>query len=234
MRKKYCLLFVAAILSALCIGNGRAVIPSVNATEKKNQALVGAETFSPRDSQSRWELILVNRSNPIPDNYQVSLTDLDNHQQVDSRIYPALQAMFDAARADGVYPAISSSYRTYEDQCRELEEKTEEYRQMGYSEEDASQMALEWVALPGTSEHELGLAVDITTADWENQDASIVWSWLDDNSYRFGFIKRYPGNKTDITGIAHEEWHYRYVGTQAAKEIHAQGICLEEYLDTLS
>lgn len=182
------------------------------------------------DAADGWQLILVNRQHPIPDDYSPDLTELDNGHAVDSRVYPYLQEMFDAARADGILPAISSSYRTHEEQQAEMEEKINEYRSQGYSDDEAGYMAQEWVALPGTSEHELGLAVDITTADWEQQDAQVVWQWLNDNSYRFGFIQRYPEAKTDITGIAHEAWHYRYVGYEAAKEIYESGLCLEEYL----
>ncbi|MDO4344097.1 MAG: M15 family metallopeptidase [Eubacteriales bacterium] len=191
--------------------------------------IVGMEYVQENDA-SNWQLILVNRWNPIPEGYEVELTQLDHGQAVDNRIYPYLQEMFDAARSEGIYPTISSSYRSYETQQAEMEEKIGEYLAQGYSREEAADMAEEWVALPGTSEHELGMAVDITTADWTVQDAQTVWQWFLDNSYRFGFINRYPEEKADITGIAHEAWHYRYVGYEAAKEIYEKGICLEEYL----
>ena len=85
------------------------------------------------------------------------------------------------------------------------------------------------MALPGTSEHELGLAVDIN-ADNVNSTGQEVYDWLLQNAWRYGFIQRYPADKTDITGISNEPWHYRYVGLEAAEEITQQGICLEEYL----
>ena len=81
------------------------------------------------------------------------------------------------------------------------------------------------MAKPGYSEHQLGLAVDI------NGEVYDVYTWLMENSYRYGFIFRYPGEKTDLTGISQEVWHYRYVGVEAATEMYEQGLCLEEYLD---
>lgn len=181
------------------------------------------------DSADAWEQILVNRWNPIPEGYKVELTQLQGDQAVDSRVYPPLQQMFDDARAEGIYPMISSSYRTYEEQVRLMEEKIAEYQNVGYRSKEARTLAEEWVALPGTSEHQIGLAVDITTADPDRQDASTVWQWFAQNSYRYGFILRYPEDKTEITGVMHEQWHFRYVGKEAAKEIYEQNLCLEEY-----
>ena len=89
-----------------------------------------------------------------------------------------------------------------------------------------------WELLLVNGQHQMGLSVDITTADWNQQDASVVWDWMMRNSYKYGFIQRYPENKTDITGIINEPWHYRYVGREAAQEIYEQGICLEEYLES--
>lgn len=182
-------------------------------------------------SKSDWQLILVNRSNPIPDDYSVNLTQLKNNQSVDSRIYPSLQKMFDDMRAKGLIPTISSSYRTAQKQQSLLDEKITAYQREGYSEKEAEALAKEWVAIPGTSEHQLAMAVDITSSDRNTQNPSVIWEWLMDNSYKYGFILRYPEDKTDITGTMYEPWHYRYVGKEAAKEIYEQRICLEEYLE---
>jgi len=90
-------------------------------------------------------------------------------------------------------------------------------------------MAGQWVAIPGTCEHELGLAVDIN-ADKEQSSNEEVYNWLAENAWRYGFILRYPKGKEDITGIDYEPWHYRYVGKEVAKEIYEEGITLEEYV----
>lgn len=183
------------------------------------------------ESTADWELILVNYQNPLPKNYKPELTELQGGHAVDSRIYPELQRMFDDARAEGIMPMITSSYRTEDDQRQIMSEKISEYLEQGYSHSESEALAQKSVAMPGTSEHQLGMAVDISTADQNLQDASVVWNWLDQNSYRYGFILRYPEDKSEITGIIYEPWHFRYVGKKAAREIYEQGICLEEYLD---
>lgn len=185
------------------------------------------------EAEGDWKLILVNRWHKIPDGYQPELTRLSNGHAVDSRIYPKLQEMFDDARDEGILPEITSSFRTTEDQQRIMDEKISEYLIQGYSDSEAKELAGKWVAVPGTSEHQIGMAVDISTADAGRQDASIVWNWLNENSYRYGFILRYAEDKTEITGVMPEPWHYRYVGEEAAKEIYHQDICLEEYLERL-
>ena len=89
------------------------------------------------------------------------------------------------------------------------------------------------IAVPGTSEHETGLAADIVTPSYQRLDAGYAGTkaarWLLENAASYGFVLRYPEDKTEITGIDYEPWHYRYVGVEAAKEIMAQGLCLEEY-----
>lgn len=184
-------------------------------------------------SQQGWQLTLVNNDTPICENCSVILTALDNGQAVDCRIYPQLQKMFDDARSQGIYPTITSSFRTSKDQQEILESKYEHYQKIGYSDKKAKAYAEEWVAMPGTSEHELGLCVDIASGDSSvtNED---VWNWLSKNSYKYGFIQRYTAEKQDITGIIPEEWHFRYVGKKAAEEMHENDLCLEEYLQMAS
>lgn len=176
-----------------------------------------------------WNLIVVNRWNELPEDYEVELTELSNGQMVDSRIYPYLQEMFDAARTEDVYPVVREGYRTAEEQQEILDDKIQSYINQGYSQVKAERTAKEWVALPGTSEHQLGIAVDIN-ADKSKCSNEDVYGWLAENAYKYGFILRYPMGKQEITGTSYEPWHYRYVGIEAAKEIYERGICLEEYL----
>ena len=177
-----------------------------------------------------WNLIIVNRWNELPEDYSVELTELSNGQKVDSRIYPYLQEMFDAAREEGVYPVVREGYRTAEEQQEILEDRIQTYINQGYSRSRAERTAKEWVALPGTSEHQLGIAVDIN-ADKSMCSNEEVYAWLAENAYKYGFILRYPPGKQEITGTSYEPWHYRYVGVEAAQEIYEQGICLEEYFE---
>jgi len=183
------------------------------------------------DNEQEWSLILVNPWNPVPDGFEVELTKLKNGEAVDSRIYPSLQDMFDAARADGITPLIYSSYRTQEYQQYLYDKEIEDYKAKGYSEDEAEAIARTWVAYPGTSEHQVGLAIDITSEDKLKQSPETVWKWLEENSYKYGFILRYTEDKMELTGINPEPWHYRYVGKEAAKQIYEQGICFEEYLE---
>jgi zinc D-Ala-D-Ala carboxypeptidase len=183
-----------------------------------------------QETDTPWNLILVNRWHPLPEGYQPQLMTLSNGKQVDERIYPSLQKMFDKARSEGVYPIVASAYRTAEKQQSIMDEKIAEYKSNGYSDAKAKTEAEKWVAIPGTSEHQLGLAVDIN-ADGVNSAGYEVYDWLDKHAYEYGFIRRFPESKTDITGVANEPWHYRYVGKKVAAEIHDRGICLEEYLN---
>ena len=179
-----------------------------------------------------WNLILVNKDNPVPDDYSISFTDLSNGKQVDTRIYPALQKMFDDARATGIDLFVREGYRTRDAQQRIMDSRIQQYMDQGNSREDAEALAKQYVAEPGTSEHELGISVDINANNNISSDDA-VYGWLDENAYKYGFIKRYPSDKTDITGINNEPWHYRFVGQEAAKEMKETGMCLEEYLEYL-
>ena len=182
---------------------------------------------------SDWALILVNKYNPVPDNYSVNLTTLSNGKKVDSRIYPALQDMFNAARSSGLDMYVREGYRTRAEQQQIMNSRIQQYQSEGYSYDQAVTLAKQYVAVPGTSEHELGICVDINANNNVSSDDA-VYSWLDNNAYKYGFIKRYPENKSSITGINYEPWHYRYVGKKAAGEMKSWNMCLEEYLDYLS
>lgn len=158
----------------------------------------------------------------------MNLTRLSNGKQVDSRIYLSLQKMFNDARASGLALFVREGYRTFQDQQQIMNERIREYENQGNSKRRATKMAEKYVAIPGTSEHQLGLSVDIN-ADQTKCSSEKVYSWLDNNAYKYGFIKRYPSSKSYITGINNEPWHYRYVGKEAAT-IKNQNLCLEEYL----
>lgn len=184
------------------------------------------------DDSLGWNLILVNKEHYIPNNYKVDLTELSNGKKVDSRIYPELQNMFDDARANGLHLFVREGYRTMEEQQQIMNDKIKEYQKEGHSKSEAKKLAEEYVAIPGTSEHQLGLSVDIN-ADISKCPSDAVYEWLDENAYKYGFIKRYSSDKTDITGINNEPWHYRYVGRMEAKEMKEKGLCLEEYVEEL-
>ena len=229
--KKITLLFVLFFL--IHVGHTFVINDAVGLPEKlQGFGTIKQEEHPIASDKYGWELVLVNRDNYIPDDYEMDLMELSNGQKIDSRIYPYLQEMFDDARNAGVYPFVRDGYRTAEEQQQILDDKITAYRSEGYTKHMAEETAMEWVALPGTSEHQLGLAVDIN-ADTSKCSRDDVYKWLLENSYKYGFIQRYPSGKTSITGVANEPWHYRYVGKKAAEEIHQSGMCLEEYVENL-
>lgn len=179
-------------------------------------------------------LILVNPWNPLPDDWTVDLVTLDDGHRVDSRCYEAYMEMINACKAAGYSPVNCSSYRTQETQQSLYDNKVQRLISSGMSEDEAKTEAAKAVTIPGTSEHQLGLAVDLVDANMQDltsaQESTETQKWLMANSWRYGFIHRYPNGKTDITGIIYEPWHYRYVGKDAAQEIFNRDITLEEYL----
>lgn len=188
--------------------------------------------------EAAWNLLLVNPWNELPEGFSVELRELGDGEAVDERAYPDLQAMLDDARAEGLSPIVCSSYRTREKQQELFVRRVGRLTAAGYSEQEAVTEAGKWVAVPGTSEHQTGLALDIISSSYQvldrDQENTAEQRWLMENSYKYGFILRYPSDKSEITGINYEPWHYRYVGKEAAKEIYEKGLCLEEYLEYLS
>ena len=164
----------------------------------------------------------------------MELTGLGDGQAVDSRVYPDLMAMLEAARAQGLSPVVCSSYRTQELQEALYADKIRRLVNQGYTQTEAEAEAGRWVAVPGTSEHQAGLALDIVAQSYpqldEAQENTPEQQWLMANAHLYGFILRYPEEKSHLTGIGYEPWHYRYVGREAAEAIYGREICLEEYL----
>ncbi|MCI6640004.1 MAG: M15 family metallopeptidase [Pygmaiobacter massiliensis] len=184
---------------------------------------------APGQGLDGWQLILVNEATPLPDDWQVTPAQLDNGECVDERILPALNELMQAAREQGVFLVVRSGWRSAQQQQQILDEKVQSFLDQGMELQSAQLAAADWVAQPGESEHETGLAVDLNQ-DPEHPESMDAYSWLAENAWQYGFIQRYPEGKAEITGISHEPWHYRYVGEQAAEEIWQQNICLEEYL----
>lgn len=189
------------------------------------------------DFSEDWKLILVNKQNPVPEGYEMNLASINGSMQVDARITKPLAKMLDAAKADGVSLMICSAYRSYERQITLFENKIRRSMRSGLSYLDAYADASYSVTVPGTSEHQLGLALDIVTPSYtslnegfENTEAG---KWLKAHSSEYGFILRYPKGREHITGIIYEPWHFRYVGEQAAKEITENELTLEEYLEQI-
>lgn len=243
------LLGLMLFLGGFMLGAARAVVeeqeePAVEALTRSPASAVEAQPLEPAEvpaempeaavEEDAWELRLVSAAHPLPEDFEVpELTKLKGGHAIDSRVYPALQQMMDDCRAAGLNPVICSSYRTHDKQEELFQKKVNTLRKQGYSQEEAETEAARWVARPGTSEHETGLAVDIVDKSYqlldEKQEQTPVQQWLMAHCAEYGFILRYPVEKSDLTGIGYEPWHYRYVGVEAAKAITEQGLCLEEY-----
>lgn len=184
-----------------------------------------------------WNLILVNQDNEIPEDYNVELKDIGNGNKVDIRIEDVAKEMIKAVIKIGLKPYICSSYRTSDTQITLFNNKVNQYQKAGYTKEEAENKASGWVAKPRTSEHEIGLALDIVSSDYqvldEEQEKTRVQKWLIENCVNYGFVLRYPTNKKEITKINYEPWHYRYVGVENAKFMKEKDFCLEEYIEYL-
>lgn len=184
-----------------------------------------------------WNLLLVNAWNPMDkayyqDTYKNHIVKYKTGGQIDDRVAVALEKMLEAAKETGLKAGYL--FRTPEKSASNLENKTQYYMKKGYSRDEARKKALETIAAPYTSEHNLGLAIDmIQNGDWSLKvsfEETKAFAWLQEHGAEYGFILRYPKGKEAITGVSYEPWHYRYVGKEHAQEIMRRGLTLEEYL----
>ncbi|MDO4743078.1 MAG: M15 family metallopeptidase [bacterium] len=188
------------------------------------------------DDLDKWNLVLVNPKNELSDGYVPPLTNLKyasrNDAQFDSRAIAALNAMCKDAAKSGVNIYSISAYRSIATQTRLYNNEVAKQKGYGLSDEKARQVAATIVAYPGTSEHNLGLAVDFNSVE-ETFENTAQFRWLRKNAENYGFVMRYAKEKQNITGIIYEPWHYRYVGIDHAKKMNELNMCLEEYIEYL-
>lgn len=188
-----------------------------------------------RSNEDRpWNLVLVNGDHPMQTGYTPKLTEFREGYKVDTRIAEAADKMLKDAEAAGMKIMICSAYRSVERQAQVFSESMKERVRDGMDYWEAYHETAKNVAEPGTSEHALGLALDLISDQYaeldERQESTKEAKWLAENCHKYGFILRYPPEKTAITGIIYEPWHYRYVGVEDATKIMDLGITLEEYL----
>ena len=173
------------------------------------------------------KLLLANKTHNIGDYEPPELAAMYDGAYVDRCVVDDLQNMYTDMINAGLSPYTREGYRTYEDQQEVWDTRVDYYLSWGYSNEGAVAETEKYVAVPGTSEHQLGLAVDINAADGNEWG---VYYWLSVHAHEYGFILRYPQGKEYITGYEYEPWHYRYVGEYAATYMYNNGLTLEEYL----
>ena len=198
-----------------------------------SDSTVDTESGTTEFNSDDWKLILVNKQHPIPDDYEFHLGTISGNLRCDERIITPLLDMMKAARKDGVSLIICSPYRDMDRQTMLFNNKVKRYMEGGMSYMDAFNLASQAVTVPGASEHQIGLAIDIISDGYSSLDEGFgntaAGKWLAANSYKYGFILRYPKGKEDITSIEFEPWHFRYVGVDAATFISENDICLEEF-----
>jgi len=204
--------------------------PSQSQTPEKPQTPEGTgEAYA-----DVWSLILVNPTHSLPDGYKIELETVQGKYQMDSRAAGKAKEMIAAAKEDGVTLQVCSAYRSHSKQTTNFNTKLQSYLDKGWSYDEAYAKTATIIAVPGTSEHETGLALDIVTPSYQVLDAgyadTAAAKWLLENAADYGFILRFPKDKQDITKIIFEPWHYRYVGTEYSSQIMDSGLCLEEWL----
>ncbi len=185
-----------------------------------------------------WRLVLINKQHPIPDDYTFKLGNIKTVKgtmKCDERIIEDLLLMMQAAKEDGVNIAICSPYRDLNRQQVLFNRKIKAYMNKGMSYMDAYSISSQAVTVPGASEHQIGLAIDIISDDYVSLDEGFAdtaaGKWLAEHSCEYGFILRYPKGKEYITSIEFEPWHFRYVGKDAARLMTQEGLTLEEFWD---
>ncbi len=210
--------------------------------ESSDKDTKGEEEAPLPADNSDWRLILVNRNNPLPEGFTVELEETIGSYKFDVRAADDLRAFMKAAKSNGVSLSVISTFRKQSTQERLYAEKVAQYVNAGYSNADAKNEAARWVAIPGTSEHQSGLAVDVVSADWYSKNDDLYdtfentdeFKWLIQNCVQYGFVLRYAKDKQDITGITYEPWHYRFVGVENARYMTEHNLCLEEYVALLN
>lgn len=178
------------------------------------------------EGEERWALRLVNWENPLPWDFAPEYEEVQNRFVMDKRVAPIARRMILDAWDQGVTLIVNSGYRPYSAQQTVYDARYQKHLAEGRTEAEAKWLTESYVAIPGYSEHQLGLALDIVAV----QDSETAKGWLAAHAQDYGFILRYPKDKVEITHTAYESWHYRYVGIAAAQEITSRGLCLEEYL----
>lgn len=226
------LLLFRAVLGLLSSGSGPQTMkkPRYTGVPTSVDEYINDETGRPA---VEWNLMLVSEGYPLAEGYVPVLATIESRWQVDERIAGAAESMLDDCRDAGLDPIICSAFRSVDQQEALFADRIGRSKAEGLEADAAVSSAAEIVAVPGSSEHHTGLALDIVAYDYqlldEGQEETPENQWLREHCAEYGFILRYPPGKTGETGIIYEPWHFRYVGVKAAREIMEQGITLEEY-----
>lgn len=186
-----------------------------------------------KTNKQDWRLILVNHEHSLPENFKVELANIDSSRQFDKRAIDELKGMLLAAKKAKIGDLwAQSAYRSVERQEELFTNKVNQYKKLGKTQEEAEMLTRQFINESNTSEHNLGLAVDFNYVN-NDFEKTKVFTWLTENAEKYGFILRYRKDKEEITGVAYEPWHWRYVGVEHAEAINELDMCLEEYVQYL-
>ena len=202
---------------------------STEAKKADTQVTDGSESTDP----SSWNLKLVNLNSPkLAENYVPPLENINGYYLRKEVVKPAKKLM-SGAESDGIHLFIVSGYRSYQTQTDLFNNRVALYEGQGMSHDEAYKKAAMVNAVPGTSEHQLGLAIDFNSLDQDFGETK-EGKWLYNNAWKYGFVFRYPKESVGVTGIMYEPWHYRYVGVNNAKFMHDNNMTLEAYIEYLN
>ncbi|HBH95385.1 MAG TPA: hypothetical protein DDX91_06505 [Ruminococcaceae bacterium] len=199
-----------------------------NSADNTDEATTTAAKLPVIADEDDWALYVIGNNNPLPGDFTVEIKTVAGERTLDKRCADYAIQMLNDAKSQNVGLYVTSAYRSIQYQADNLQNYISRLMAQGYTEEEATKQAHKEIALPGHSEHNAGLALDIVSDDyWSNHsdldesfDKLPQYEWLVNNSWKYGFILSYPKGKENITGFIYEPWHYRFVGLEHAKKIH--------------
>lgn len=212
--------------------------PSSSDRLRAAQDSIPPETVTAADNL--WAYYLINADNPLDRSFTVTLENVSGNFMMDERCAEYARMMLADAERDGIELTVVSAYRSIQKQKENLDSYTQRLMSAGYNSKEARARAEKEIALPYTSEHNAGLALDILTPDWWEEHDDITadfdkteqFCWLSENAHKYGFIMRYPKEYESVTGIIYEPWHYRFIGVYYAGKIKESGLPLEYFYKT--
>lgn len=250
---------IAIVLAVLCVTGIMAACAKKATTKDYTYKTDISGIKDILDTEDEKYLVLVNKQNTVDENYAPeNLVKVKSEYvyggdgktvELEASVAKAMEAMISEMRANGINDVyVTSGYRkySYQQYLFDLYYNKEKAAHPDWTDEQVKEKVLSYSALPGTSEHHTGLCADLFTGEMlelENYGhegnypsdkgfaETEAFEWLKDNAHKFGFILRFPKDKTDVTGYAYESWHYRFVGVSVATKIYNEGITLEEYLE---
>lgn len=209
---------------------------STTEAETPTKPPVKWDNYNPLDvlNSENWATTLISKKYPLGKTYSPTLAPVIDGSSVtaDTRVADAYKLMYADALKEGLVLTPYSAYCSYSRQQTNYENKVQAFVLQGMTEDEAKANAEKRIEPAGCSENGAGLSVDIVSAS-AGFSSTDEYKWLVNNAHKYGFVLRYPEDKTDVTGIIYQPWHWRYVGIEVANEMKSNNLCLEEYLGVI-